>query len=130
MQWKSARERGARHPTRWMLTRLNIASNILVLNRLSWSTSRMGLTTSRCASPRHRCDLSSIFSKIRLTFNQDHHYFVAECCTHFPQLLVWERQENLKLGLKLGKEFQRIPTWNKYGHIYSGFFSTPSPTSH
>ena len=33
-------------------------------------------------------------------FNQDHHSFVAERCTKIPQLLVWERKEKLKLGLK------------------------------
>jgi len=67
-------------------TRLSIAANRLVLNRSSYSTSRIWLTTSSCASPRHARDLSSIFSKILSTFTQDHHCFVAKCCTHFPQL--------------------------------------------
>jgi len=52
---------------------------------------------------------------------------VAECCTHFPQLLVWERKKKLKLGVKMGKELKRIPF--KYAYICSGFFLTPSPTS-
>jgi len=38
--------------------------------------------------------------------------FVAECCTHFPQLLVWERKKKLNLGLKLGEESKIIS--NKY----------------
>jgi len=50
-----------------------------------------------------------------------------ECCSHFPQLLVWERKKKLKLGLKLGKELKRF--LHKYGHICVGIFSTPSPTS-
>jgi len=110
-----------------MNTRLSIAANRRVLNRLSYSMSQIGLTTSRCASPRHARDLSSNFSKILSTYDQDHHCFVAECCTHFLQLLVWERKKKLKLGLKLGNEVKRIP--NKYGHICSGFFLNPSPTS-
>jgi len=132
--WRSLGERpGERRKTPYSLdinlitTRLNIAANRRVLNRLSYSTLRIGLTTSRCASLRHARDLSSIFSKILSTFNQDHHCFVAECCTHFPQRLVWERKKKLKLGLKLGKELKRISS--KYGHICSGFFLTPSPTS-
>ena len=76
---------------------------------------------------RYARDLSSIVSNSLSTFNQDHHCFVAEWCTHFPQLLVLERKKYLKLGLKLGYVLKRIP--NKYGHICSGFFSTPSPTS-
>jgi len=40
---------------------------------------------------------------------------VAEGCTHFFQLLVWERKEKLKLELKLGKVLKRIG--KKYGHI-------------
>jgi len=60
-------------------------------------------------------------------FNQDHHSFVVEYCTHFPQLLVWERKEKLKLGLKVGNMLKRIP--NEYGHISWECFLTPSPTS-
>jgi len=108
-------------------TQLSIAANRRLLNWLSYSTSRIGLTTSRCASPCYARDLSSIVSNSLSTFNQDHHCFVAEWCTHFPQLLVLERKKHLKLGLKLGYVLKRIP--NKYGHISSGFFSTPSPTS-
>jgi len=89
-----------------IITRLSIAVNRRVVNRFSHSTSRIGLTTSRCASPRHACDLSSTFSKILSTFHQDHHCFVAECWTHFPQLLVWEGKKKMKLGLKLGKELR------------------------
>jgi len=48
-------------------TRLSIAANRRVGNRLCYSASRIGLTTSRCASPRHGRDLSSIFSKILST---------------------------------------------------------------
>jgi len=62
------------------------------------------------------------------TFNQDYHSFVAECCTHFPQLLVWEGKKNWswgwRKGLKLGMELEIVP--NKYGYIWSGFFLTPS----
>jgi len=65
-----------------MTSRLSIAANRRVLNRLSCS---MLLTTSRCALLRHARDLSSNFSKILSTYNQDHHCFVAECYTHFPQ---------------------------------------------
>jgi len=108
-------------------TQLSKAANRRVLNRLSYSSLRIGLTTSRCASLHHARDLSSVFSKILSTFNQDHHCFVAECCTHFPQLLGRERKEKLKLGLKLGKVLTRIP--NKYRHIWSGFFVTPFPSS-
>jgi len=64
-RWKSARKRGERHPTRWILnlvtTRLSIAANRSVVNTCSYSTSRIGLTTSRCALPRHARDLSSIY---------------------------------------------------------------------
>jgi len=104
-------------------TRLSIAANRRMSNRLSYSTSRVGLTTSRCASPRHARNLSSIFSKILSTFNQDHHCFVAaaECCTHFPQLIVRERKKKLRLGLKLAKELIRIP--NKSGHFSRDSFS-------
>jgi len=80
-------------------TQLSIAANRRVMNRFSHNMSRIGLPTSRCAPTRHARDLSSIFSKILSTFNQDHHSFVAECCTHFPQLLVRERKKKLKLGL-------------------------------
>jgi len=52
---------------------------------------------------------------------------VAECYTHFPQLLVWERKKKLKLGVKMERELKRIPS--KYDHICSGFFLTPFPTS-
>ena len=64
-------------------TRLSIAAVRRVLSslRLSYSTSRIGLTTSRYASPCHGRDLSSMFSKILSTvtviFNQGHHCFVA-----------------------------------------------------
>jgi len=64
-------------------TQLSTAANRRVVNRFSYNTSWIGLTMSSCASPRHARDLSLIFSKILLTFNQDHHSFVAECCTHF-----------------------------------------------
>jgi len=84
--------------------RLRVATNRRVVSRFSYSTSRIGLTTSRCASPRHARGLSLIFSNIFPIFNQDHHSFVAECCVHFPQLLVRQRKEKLKLGLKLGME--------------------------
>jgi len=47
-------------------------------------------------------------------------YMVAECRTHFPQLLVWERKEKLMLGMKMGEELTRIP--NKYAHTCFGFF--------
>jgi len=40
---------------------------------------------------------------------------VAKCCTRCPELLVWERKENLKLELKLERVLKRIP--HKYGHI-------------
>jgi len=129
-QWKCARER---RKTPYSLdinltsTQLSKAANRRVLNRLSYSSLRIGLTTSRCASLHHARDLSSVFSKILSTFNQDHHCFVAECCTHFPQLLGRERKEKLKLGLKLGKALTRIP--NKYRHIWSGFFVTSFPSS-
>jgi len=36
-------------------------------------------------------------------------YIVAECCTHFLQLLVWERNKILKLGMKMGKELKKNP---------------------
>jgi len=42
---------------------------------------------------------------------------VAGSCTHFPQLLIWERKKTLKLELKLGMESKRIP--HKYGHCKS-----------
>jgi len=58
-------------------TQLSTAANRYVVNRFSYSTSWIGLTTSSCASPRHFRDLSLIFSKIWSTFNQDHHSFVA-----------------------------------------------------
>ena len=106
---------------------LSTATKRHVMNRFSYDTSWIGRTTSSCALPRHVRDLSLTFSKILSTFNQDHHSFVAKCCTHFSQLLVRERKEKLKLGLKLGEELKRIP--NKYAHICSGFFWTPSPTS-
>jgi len=55
-------------------------------------------------------------------------YIVAERCgTHFPQLLVRENKKELKLRIKMGKDFKRIPS--KYAHICSGFCSTLSPTS-
>ena len=99
--------------------RLSIAANRRVVNRFFHSTSRMGLTTSSCASPRHARDFSLIFPKILSTFNQDI-TALFRVCRHFPQQLVWERKEKLKLGLKLGKELKRIP--DKYGNICSGFF--------
>jgi len=40
----------------------------------------------------------------------------------------WFTKENLKLGLKLWKEFKRIP--HKYDYICVGFLLTPFPTSH
>jgi len=106
-----------------IITRLSIVASRRVLNRFSYSTSRVGRTTSRCESPRHARDLSSIFdgfTDLDKIFNQDHQKFVAECCTHFPQLLVLERKENLKLGLKLGEEWERIQ--HKHGHIWVGVF--------
>jgi len=42
-------------------------------------------------------------------------YIVAECCTHFPPLLVWESNKKLKLGMKMGKELKTIQ--NRYAHI-------------
>jgi len=53
-------------------------------------------------------------------------YIVAECCTHFPQLLAGERKKKVKLVIKIGTELKGI--LNKYAHICSGFFLTPSPT--
>jgi len=44
--------------------RLSIAANRPLVNRLSYSTSRIWLTTSSCASPRHDRDLSSIFCRL------------------------------------------------------------------
>jgi len=40
--------------------RLRIAAKSRVMNRFSYSPSRIGRTTSRCTSPRHACDLSLI----------------------------------------------------------------------
>ena len=94
-------------------TWLSTAAKRRVVNRFYYSLSRIGLTTSSCASSRHARDLSLIFSKILSTFDQDHHSFVAECCTYFLQLLVRERKKKMKVGLKLGKESKRI--LNKYG---------------
>ena len=108
-------------------TRRRIAANRRLVNKFFYTTSRIGRTTSRCAAPRHARHLSSTFSKIWSIFNQDHHRFVVKCCIQFPQLLVRERNKKLKLGMKMGKELKRIP--NKYAHICSGFFLTPSPTS-
>jgi len=51
---------------------------------------------------------------------------VAKGCTHFPQVLVWERKRKLKLGLKVGEDSKRTP--HKYGHACVGFFLTASPT--
>ena len=106
-----------------IITRLSIVASRRVVNRFSYSTTRIGRTTSRCESPRHARDLSWIFdgfTDLDKIFNQDHQKFVAECCTHFPQLLVLERKENLKLGLKLGEEWERIQ--HKHGHIWVGVF--------
>jgi len=101
-------------------------------NRFSYDTpSRIGRITSRYASPRHARELSSIFDGFTHilveTFNQDHHSFVAACYTHFPQQFVRERKKKLKLGLKVEKELKKNPEQN--GHIWIGFFVTPSPTS-
>ena len=69
--------------------------------------------------------LISRFSLFNLEMNGPE--VVVEGCTHFPELLVWERKEKLKLVMKLGKDLKRIP--HKYGHICVRFFLTPSPTS-
>jgi len=74
-------------------TRLSIAAKRRVLNRFFYSMSQIGRNTPSCASLRHASDLSSIFSKILSTFNQDNHSFVAECYTYFPQPLVRERKK-------------------------------------
>ena len=91
-QWKSAKKRGQRHSLDILITmQLSKAANRRLVNRFPYSTSRIGRTTSRCVSLRHTRDLSSIFDGftdiVVKTFNQDNHSFVAECCTHFPQLL-------------------------------------------
>jgi hypothetical protein len=94
-----------------------MAADRHVVNTITYSTSRIGRTTSRCASLRHACDPSLIFDGFTdilvKTFNQVHHSFVAECCAYFPQLSVWERKKKLKLGLTLGKESKKIA--HKYG---------------
>jgi len=126
-QWKVARKR-TKTPysldINLITMRLSMAADRHVVNRITYSTSRIGRTTSRCASPRHARDPSSIFDGFTdilvKAFNQVHHSFVAERCAYFPQLLVWERKEKLKLGLTLGKESKRIP--HKYGYICVGFF--------
>jgi len=41
-------------------------------------------------------------------------------CTYFSQVLVGTERKNLKLVLKLGREFKSIP--HKYGHICERFF--------
>jgi len=71
--------------------RLSIAAaaNRRVVNRFPYSMSRTGRTTSRCPSPCHARSLSLIFDSVTdlvKTFDQDHHSFVAECCTHFLEL--------------------------------------------
>jgi len=80
------------------------------------------LTPSPSSSP------TSIFFLGNLKIPQKREaYIVAERCTHFPQLLVWERKKKHKFGMKMGKELKRTP--NKCAHTCSGFFLTPSPTS-
>ena len=59
---------------------------------------------------------------------------VAEGCTHFPQLLVWEGKKKPEVGTgvgkrvkqELGKELSRIT--HKYGHICVGIFLAPVTT--
>ena len=73
--------------------------------------------------------LISSFSLFNLEMNGPD--IVADGCTHFPQLFVWERRGKLKLELKLAKELRRIPHKYAMVHICVGpgfFFQTPFPT--
>ena len=114
--------------------RLGIAANRRVVNRFPYSTTRIECITSRCASPRHARDLSSIFdgfTDLVKTFNQDQHSFIIRSYTHFPQLLVLERKKKLKLGLKLGKELKRISQTNMAILVWDSFqfFSQLAPAT-
>jgi len=84
--------------------------------------------TTQCRMPAlGNLQLSVLNLAIFLVLSRDERPdVVAEGCTHFPQLLAWERTEKLNLKLKLGKLFNRIPL--KYGHICVGFILTPFPT--
>jgi len=50
---------------------------------------------------------------------------VAEGCTHFPQLLIWEKKEKPEAGTEVGIGIKRIR--KKNSHICVGFFLTPIP---
>jgi len=53
--------------------------------------------------------LISRFSVFNLSSEMNGPDVVAESCTHFPQTFWYGKENKLKLELKLGQEFKRIP---------------------